>query len=222
MAVLRTTMNGNRLANSGISWGWMLALGVLMVLLGLVGLGMTFWLTLVSMLWLGALVAVGGITQIFDSFAHHQGWRARLAHLAIGCLYLIAAAVMIFTPISAAFWLTVLLAASLIAVGLMRLYMAFQVRGRGGAWVAVLLSALISIVMGVLIFSAIVPASDISLATPEGQAQWISAWGWIIGLIVAVELLMEGAALIALGVGTKRAAPINHHPDSAEGAARSA
>ena len=219
MAVLRTTMNGNRLANSGISWGWMLALGVLMVLLGFIGLGMTFWLTLVSTVWLGALVAVGGITQIFDSFVHHKGWRARLSHLAIGFLYLFAAAVMIFTPISAAFWLTIMLAISLIAVGLMRLYMAFQVRGRGGAWIAVLLSALISVLMGVLIFSAIVPSSDISLATPEGQTQWISAWGWIIGLIVAFELLMEGTALIALGAGAKRGARMNYR---AEGEERSA
>jgi len=217
MGTFGTTMDRNRLASSGISWGWILALGLLLIVLGLIGLGMTFWLTIVSMMWLGVLVGIGGLTQIFDSAFHHKGWRARLSHLVIGLVYLFAAAVLIATPISAAFWLTVMLAGFLIAAGLVKLYMAFQVRGRGGAWIAVLLSGVVSLLMGVLIFSAVVPASDLSLATAEGRAQWVTAWGWIIGLIIAVELLMEGASLVALGVGASRKAALPPQGDRGTG-----
>ena len=38
------------------NWGWMLALGILMVILGTIGMGMTMALTMVSMLYFGVLL----------------------------------------------------------------------------------------------------------------------------------------------------------------------
>lgn len=191
-----------------ISWGWMLALGVLMTVMGLVGVGMAFWLTLVVLFWLGVFALISGLIQIADSLFHHKGWKSRLWHAIIGVLYIGAGLIMILTPLSAAFWLTVMLASSMIAIGVARLVMAFQVRGQGLTWLGLLLSAIVSILLGGLIFYAVVPSADMSLATAEGQLQWLLSWGWIIGLFVAAELIVEGASLIALGLAARKARPV--------------
>ena len=55
-----TTRPGRILGRLGISWGWLLALGILMTVLGVIGLGMTYWLTIVAVFWFGILAVVGG------------------------------------------------------------------------------------------------------------------------------------------------------------------
>src|SRR5262245_43327106 len=97
------------LRESGISWGWLLALGILVTLLGLFGLGMTYWLTIVAVFWFGVLAVVGGIAQLLDAF-HHKGWKGIVWHAVIGLIYILAGLVMIVMPISSAFWLTLFLA----------------------------------------------------------------------------------------------------------------
>src|SRR5690606_30930264 len=73
MTNLSTTRTGGVPGGAGISWGWLLALGILMALLGVIGLGMTYWLTIVAVFWFGALAIVGGVAQLIDAF-HHKGW----------------------------------------------------------------------------------------------------------------------------------------------------
>jgi len=201
---LAATSTGSRLAFQGIRWGWLLALGILLTVLGVVGLGMAFQLTLVAMFWLGAFAIVAGIAQLLDSF-HHSGWKSIAWHVIIGILYFVGGVLMMTTPVSAAFWLTLFLAISLVVTGFMRIFTAFQIRGQGGVWLAVLLSGVISIVLGIMIYSTVIPPSAEVLATPEGQAEWLRSWGWVIGLFVAIELIMEGLALIAISMGVKSA-----------------
>ena len=47
------------------NWGWLLTVGILFVLLGTIGLGMTVALTLTSILFLGAFLLVGGVFSLF-------------------------------------------------------------------------------------------------------------------------------------------------------------
>ena len=195
---------GNRLSDLGIKWGWLLALGILITALGVIGLGMTYWLTIVATVWLGAFALIGGIAQIVDAF-HHKGWKSITWHVVIGVIYVIAGVVLIATPVTSAFWLTLFIAISLAVTGIMRIVMAFQIREKGRIWIAVLLSGLISVILGIMIYGTIVPPTAEALATTEGQLEWLRSWGWIIGLFVAIEFIMEGAALIAIALGVKKA-----------------
>ena len=86
------------LAGSGIRWGWLLALGILMTVLGVVGLGMTFQLTLAAMFWLGIFAIVGGVAQVLDAF-HHKGWKSIAWHVIIGLVYVVAGVLMVSTPV---------------------------------------------------------------------------------------------------------------------------
>lgn len=187
---------------SGASWGWLLTLGILMTGLGIIGLGMTYWLTVVAVFWFGILTLVGGVGQLFDAF-HHKEWKGVIWHVIIGILYILAGVVLVATPINAAFWLTLLLALILIVVGVSRMIMAFQLRRRSGAWIWVLLSGMVSIFLGVLVYGTVTPPSAEALATPEGQLEWLRSWGWVIGLFVAIELIMDGVALISIALGIK-------------------
>jgi uncharacterized membrane protein HdeD (DUF308 family) len=189
---------------SGISWGWLLALGVLMTLLGLVGLGMTYSLTVVAVFWCGVLAIVGGIAQILDAF-HHMSWKGIVWHVIIGLIYVVAGLAMVTMPVASAFWLTLFLAVSLVVVGFVRIVMAFQIRGQGPVWIAVLLSGAISVALGAMVYGTVAPPGADALATAEGQLAWVRSWGWIIGLFVAVELIVEGVALISLAFAAKSA-----------------
>ena len=201
------------LGESGISWGWLLALGILMTLLGLLGLGMTYMLTVVAVFWCGVLAIVGGIAQILDAF-HHKSWKGIVWHVIIGLIYIAAGLLMVTTPVASAFWLTLFLAISLIVVGVVRILMAFQIRGHGLVWVVVLLSGIISVALGVMIYGTVTPPGAEALATPAGQLAWVRSWGWVIGLFVAIELITEGIALISLAFAA-RSAPHTNAPEAA-------
>ena len=192
----------NTLASSGISWGWLLALGILIAALGVIGLGMTYWLTVAAVFWFGVLAIIGGVGQLLDAF-HHKGWGSMLWHVLIGVLYIGAGILMIVMPVESAFWLTLFLAIMLIVVGVSRIIMSFQMRGLGGVWIGVLLSGILSIVLGILIYGTVTPPTTEALATPEGQLAWVQSWGWVIGLFVAIELISEGLALIFVALAAK-------------------
>jgi uncharacterized membrane protein HdeD (DUF308 family) len=182
------------------NWKWMLALGILMAVLGIIGLGLTYSLTIVSVLWFGILAIIGGVAQLVDAFKY-TGWRAVVAHVLVGLLYVGAGVVLIALPVQSAWWLTILIAAALIVIGVLRIIMAFQMKGASAIWVG--LSGAISIILGALIYLVVDFPTQETLATPESAIQWFGEWGWVIGLFVAIELIVQGSALVALALTAK-------------------
>jgi uncharacterized membrane protein HdeD (DUF308 family) len=168
-------------------WGWLLALGILLIVLGTVGLWMSFAMTLATVMMFGALLVVGGMFQFLNAF-QLKGWKSVLWHALIALLY-IAAGIVIFTdPVFASLGLTMALAWILIAVGVMRMVMAFQLRPASG-WVWPLVSGLISILLGAMIL-----------------AQWPASGFWIIGLFVAIEMIFNGWSSVFVALAARKAA----------------
>jgi uncharacterized membrane protein HdeD (DUF308 family) len=62
------------------------------------------------------------------------------------------------------------------------------------------LSGAISIALGALIYLVVEFPSEATLANAEAAGQWFAQWGWVIGLFVAIELIVQGAALTALAL----------------------
>jgi uncharacterized membrane protein HdeD (DUF308 family) len=71
------------------NWGWLLALGIVSIVLGTIGLYMTFALTLATVLFFGALILVGGLFQLIQAFSC-KGWKSVLGHVLIALLYIAA------------------------------------------------------------------------------------------------------------------------------------
>lgn len=168
------------------NWGWLLAYGIVSIILGTIGLGMSFGLTLASILFFGVLLIVGGVFQLFHSFTC-KGWKSTVWHVLIALLYVAAGFVMVSDPILASTTLTLLIAWALIAAGILRCIMAFQLRP-ANAWFWLLLSGIISILLGGMII-----------------AHWPMSGLWVIGLFVAVELIFNGWSYIFVALAARQA-----------------
>ena len=163
----------------GKNWKWMIALGGVSLLLGVVGLFATITMTLASVILFGVLLLVGGVLQVLHTFKS-RGWRSSALHTVIAVLY-VAAGIAIFTdPVGASAFLTMILAGVIFVIGLLRFVMALQMRGQGG-WAWPLLGGVVAMLLGVLIF-----------------AQWPSSALWVIGLFVSIELLIHGTSLLTV------------------------
>lgn len=175
------------------NWGWMLALGIIMVILGTVGLGMTVLLNEVVVLYIGVLLLFGAGVQLVQAF-RGQGWKGRLWHVLIALAYLVAGAITIYDPVKVGIILTLLIAWALVFIGGLRLVVAIQMRGNSG-WVWVLLGGIASIVLGIMVMN-----------------QWPESGLWVIGLFVAIEMIFAGWSQIMIALAAK-----NYQPDNSSG-----
>ena len=172
------------------NWGWMLALGIVMVILGTVGLGMTVLLNEIVVLYIGVLLLFGAGVQLVQAF-RGQGWKGRLWHVLIALAYLVAGAITIYDPVKVGITLTLLIAWALVFIGALRLVVAIQMRGNSG-WVWVLLGGIVSIALGIMVMN-----------------QWPESGLWVIGLFVAIEMIFAGWSQVMIALAAK-----NYQPDS--------
>lgn len=169
------------------NWGALLALGIVLIILGFIGLGMSFALTVVSVIFFGVLIGIGGIFQ-FMQCLKSRGWDSNGWQIVISLLYVAVGLVMIFDPVLASAWLTLVIGIGIGATGISRLMMAYQMRGhRGVGW----------LVIGGL--AALVLALFIIIGWPESGL-------WVIGMFVAIELLLNGWSAIFIALAARRAA----------------
>ena len=172
-----------RLHNAGL---WIALLGAGLIILGFVALGSAFTATLATVAVIGGIMVAGGVLHIVNSF-FARTWGGFGAHLLAGILVLIMGLLMLEQPLATAGVFTLMLAASFTAGGLLRSIMAVSDRFPGWPWV--LLSGLVSIALGVMIWRQL-PASAI----------------WVIGTFVGIDLIMCGVTWLMLGLSARRVA----------------
>jgi uncharacterized membrane protein HdeD (DUF308 family) len=168
------------------NWGWLLVLGIVFIILGTIGLGMLFSLTIVSVLFFGVLMLIGGGVQFVDAFKC-KGWKGAVWHVLMAILYVLGGIVVIIDPVLASVVITLILAGTITGAGIVRLIIALQHRDSKG-WGWALVSGIISIILGIMIF-----------------ARWPVSGLWIIGLFVAIEMIINGWSYIFLALAAKNA-----------------
>lgn len=161
------------------SWGWLMGAGIVLILLGVFGLAATFLFSVASALSFGAMMLIAGGVLFADAF-RREGWSSRLAMLAVGVLYIATGALVFYNPLQAVIALTLLCAAMLVAAGVLRIVMAFQIRSLP-VWGWVLASGILSLLLGILIF-----------------AQWPASSAWVLGTFLAIELIFQGWSYVFL------------------------
>ena len=165
--------------------GWIVALGVVYVIAGFIALGSVVMATVASVLVVGAMMIVAGVAEVFSAF-QIKNWGKFLLWALLGVLYIIAGFVTFENPLLAAALLTLILGASLVASGIMRIILSFSMK-RETPWVWVLLSGVITLLLGLLIL-----------------AHWPVSSLYILGVFLGIDLIMAGAAWIGLGFGLRR------------------
>lgn len=171
----------DRLVQLHARWGWFVGLGIVMLVLGGFALAHVFAATIASVIFIGALMAAGGVGQLLHA------WRIKQVHGFLfwsvsGLLYLGAGLFAVFYPVQGATMLTLLFGAMLIAVGALRSWLWFHNRGqRGWGWLGV--SGVLTLLVGILI-----------------AANWPGNSVWLLGLLLALDLLFQGWSALLLGL----------------------
>ena len=165
-------------------WGWIVTLGVVYLIAGFIALGSVVMATVASVIVVGAMMIVAGITEIIGAF-QMKSWGKFLIWALLGVLYIVAGFLTFENPLFAAALLTLFLGASLLASGAVRLFLAFSMK-RESPWVWVALSAVITLLLGLLIL-----------------ARWPVNSVYILGLFLGIDLIMAGAGWISVGLGLK-------------------
>lgn len=166
----------------GKKWGWMLTLGVILILGGVGALVNPFAASL-TVLTISALAFVAaGALQLWIAFNDQASTGARLFEAVLGLLVLAFGVFLLANPEKGLISLTWLVAAFFLALGVARIAIGFAVRQRSG-WVWLVFAGLVSVVLGALI-----------MATLPGSATGL------LGIFLAIDLLSSGigATLIAL------------------------
>lgn len=167
------------------NWAWVFGLGVLLVLLGTLGLGAVMLLTLASIMLLGMLLIIAGLAQFIDIYKSRH-WKKKRWPMSIACLYVLCGGIVTYDPVLASSIVTILLAWSLIVIGTTRIAMAIT-NQNALAWSWLLFAGICSTVLGILIL-----------------IQWPASALWVIGLVIAVELIITGWSYIFIGLAMRR------------------
>jgi uncharacterized membrane protein HdeD (DUF308 family) len=165
-------------------WGWYMALGILLIVLGTIAIGSTLVMTIASVFFFGWLLIVGGVLEAIHAFWHKR-WAGFFLDLLTGILYLIAGWMMVTNPAGSALLLTLIIAMFLVFEGVFRIVAALAVRYPHWGWV--LFNGIISLLLGVMIWR-----------------QWPYSGLWVIGLFVGIEMLLNGWSLVMLSFAGRR------------------
>jgi len=166
------------------NWGWLLAFGIISIILGVIGLGRAVAFTVAGVFFFGALILSGGIIQFIQAFKC-KGWKGFIWHLLIALLYIFAGISVMTRPLAASALFTLMLAGAIIAVGIIRIIMALKLRGTKG-WGWLLFGGIVALVLGLMI-----------------AAQWPVSGLWVIGLFIAIELIMNGWSYVFIALAAK-------------------
>jgi uncharacterized membrane protein HdeD (DUF308 family) len=166
-------------------WGWIVALGVVYLVTGFIALGSILVATVASVFMVGIMMIVAGVAEIINAY-QLKSWGKFLIWALLGLLYIVAGFVTFENPLFAAAVLTLILGGALVASGLVRIFLAFSV-SRESPWVWLLISSIVTMLLGMLIL-----------------AQWPFSSVYVLGLFLGVDLVMAGAAWIGLGFALRR------------------
>lgn len=183
---LRNLQAAPEIAPLRAKWGWIVALGVVYLITGFIALGSVALATVASVFVVGVMMIIAGVTEVISAF-QIKSWGRFLLWVLLGVLYIIAGFVTFENPLLAAAVLTLILGVSLVASGIVRIILAFSMT-REMPWLLVLLSAVITLLLGLLIL-----------------AHWPVSSLYILGLFLGIDLIMAGAGWIGLGLGLRRA-----------------
>ena len=163
---------------------WFIGLGIALVVLGTVALGSSIVFTLASMVFIGSLLAAGGILQTAHAFMSKR-WGGFFVDLLTGVLNIVVGVMIANHPAAVAAALTLLIALVLILGGVFRIMLALAIRFHHVFWMV--LHGVISVALGVIILQ-----------------EWPVSGLWVIGTFIGIDMIFNGWTLIMLGMAARR------------------
>ncbi len=167
-------------------WGWIVALGVVYLVAGVIALGSVVAATVASVFVVGIMMMIAGVAEVINAF-QIKTWGRFFFWLILGILYIVAGFVAWDNPLLTAVWLTLFLGAALVASGIVRIFLGFNMQ-HGSPWMWVVVSGLITLLLGAIIL-----------------AHWPVSAVYTLGIFLGVDLVFAGASWISLGLALRNA-----------------
>jgi len=164
-------------------WGWFLAFGIGVLVLGIAAIVRSVAATVISMLFFGWLLVLASGIEIAQAVMVGH-WAGFFQHLLAGILFGVAGLLMVTRPVISAEVMTVFMAMFFLVGGLFQIVGSVAVALPGWGWQVA--DGIITLILGLLVL-----------------AQWPASGLWVIGLFVGIDLVFYGIAWIALALGLR-------------------
>ncbi len=186
MARTRTLPTGQRQSSDDLQTAppigpaWLVAFGILLILLGGLAFASIVMATIVSVYFVAITMVLAGAAEI--SLGLRSTSRSgRPTWVLLGILYVGAGLFALFNPLLAAWLLTLLLGASLAGVGVARLLLSFQMRA-GNRWWWMASSAVVTFLLGIMVL-----------------VQWPASSLYLLGVFLSADLIFAGVCWVMIG-----------------------
>jgi len=170
-------------------WGWFLAEGIILTILGLGAIVLPALAGVVATVFLGWLFLIAGLVGLLSTFRTRHapgfGWSLLSAILAllVGVLFL-------WNPLRGLITLTYLLTVFFIIDGIFMIFLAISHRRElSGRWEWLLVNGVVDLILAGIVISGL-PGTLV----------------WVVGLLVGIDLLFGGGSLIAMALQARRPA----------------
>ena len=162
------------------NWGWFLAFGIILMVLGIAAIVRSITATVASMMFFGWLLLFGGIIEFIDAFMVGK-WAGFFLHLLAAILFGAVGLLLLMRPVISAEAATFLMSMFFLIGGLYQLISAVWTHLPGWGWQAV--NGVVSSVLGFLL-----------------MAQWPISGLYAIGLFIGIDLIFAGWSWIAMAL----------------------
>jgi len=166
------------------NWGWILALGIVLVLLGAGALIDAIGVSVVSMVFFGWILLFSGVIEGVQTLRHRTGGHFFL-HLLKAVFSIVLGVMLLRSPMAGLVVVTLLLASYFVVIGVFRIIAALTVQMPGSGWA--LVDGVITLILGILVWS-----------------QWPASGLWVIGLFIGINLITTGWAETMLAFSLRR------------------
>ena len=164
-------------------WALFLALGIGLVVLGMVAMLTAGLFTIVAVVFFGWLLIIAGAGVTIHAFWAKR-WSDFFLQLLSGLLYLAAGWMLATHPELSAIALTLVIAISFVVQGAFRIGAALSTRIDG--WGSLLASGIITLLLGLMIWN-----------------EWPLSGVWVIGVFVGIDMFFYGGWLVSLALSVR-------------------
>lgn len=155
--------------------------GILFCMLGVFAMVAPVFVGAALVVVIGILLLIAASAQGFQTW-QAANWSERWPHLILAILLGLAGCSLVTEPLHGLVLFTLVLAVFFVAGGIWKIIASFSFRPATG-WVGLLVSGILGMVLGLIIWS-----------------QWPVSGLWAVGILVGIDLLSTGLALVAIAM----------------------
>jgi uncharacterized membrane protein HdeD (DUF308 family) len=158
------------------SWGWLLALGILLIVLGVVCVGTATTATTVSILVFGSILLFSGVAWFVGAF-QAWSWGGVFLYLLNAIIRGVTGYLLLRHPDAGAEAVTILLASLFVVGGIFRMVAAGLIKFPRWGWTV--LSGAVAVILGFTLLR-----------------NWPASSTFFVGLAIGIDLILDGSALV--------------------------